>query len=150
VLAAAFVIWMIKGGFADDLLHVALIGAIAAHLKEHYKAVRNEYKVLEENISHSVAHLKRNIKGTVDAYDQIKLTEIAEFEQLENECTSDDTLPIDIIHDQVSIVSLQVLRDVMLSRACPARMKPFSSTRIGIVKPKRLMLSAIRRICLLE
>ncbi len=67
------------------------------HIKEHYKAVRNEYKKLETNIEQSVSNLKNQIGNTVTAYEKIKLNEIAEFIKLENRITEAENLPVELM-----------------------------------------------------
>jgi len=84
-------------------------------IKDHYRAVRTDYKKLEENISSSVKTAKKKIERTVDAYEKIKLSTIAEFERLEKELHADAQLPIDIIHDQISNSELQAIRGAMIA-----------------------------------
>jgi len=86
-------------------------------IKEHYKAVRNEYKNLERNIDQSVSGLKNQIGSTINAYEKIKLPEIAEFTKLESQITSAENLPVDLVElhaDQLSDDNLVSLRAEML------------------------------------
>ena len=47
-------------------------------IKDHYRAVRSDYKKLEEDINKSVEAAKKNIESTVDAYEEINLSKIGE------------------------------------------------------------------------
>lgn len=85
-------------------------------IKEHYKAVRNEYKKIETNIDQSVSGLKNQIGSTINAYEKIKLSEIAEFTKLESKITANENLPVDLIElheDQLSDDNLVSLRHDM-------------------------------------
>ncbi|PZP84171.1 MAG: hypothetical protein DI582_09470, partial [Azospirillum brasilense] len=85
-------------------------------IKEHYKAVRNEYKKIETNIEQSVFSLKNQIGSTINAYEKIKLADIAEFTTLESKITADENLPVDLVElhgDQLSDDNLVGLRNDM-------------------------------------
>jgi hypothetical protein len=85
-------------------------------IKEHYKAVRNDYKKLENNIERSVSGLKGQINGTIAAYEKIKLPEIVEFTKLEAYILAASDLPVDLVElheDQLSDDRLAALRNDM-------------------------------------
>jgi superfamily I DNA and/or RNA helicase/very-short-patch-repair endonuclease len=87
-------------------------------IKEHYKATKSVYQKLETNIDKFSSTLKEQLNNTVNAYEKIKLPEIAEFTRLEAEETVDETMPVDLVElyeDDVSHDHLLSLRNEMIS-----------------------------------
>lgn len=87
-------------------------------IKEHYKAVKNEYKKLETNIDYSMSGLKGYIADSIASYDKIKLSEISEFSKLETNITTAKDLPVDLTElddDEISRDNLTTLRQQMLT-----------------------------------
>lgn len=74
-------------------------------IKEHYKATKSVYQKLEINVDKFSLTLKDQLNRTVDAYDKIKLPDIAEFTALEAEETTDKKIPIDLIELQADTAS---------------------------------------------
>lgn len=86
-------------------------------IKEHYKAVRNDYKKLETNIDSSLASLKNEISSSIAAYEKIELPEIVEFSRLEAYFDKAKDVPVDLaeLHgDQLSDDKLAQMRVDML------------------------------------
>jgi hypothetical protein len=105
-------------------------------IKDHYKAVRTDYKKLEAVIDTSVKAARSNIESTVDAYEEIKLSAIGEFEQLEKELSSDEHLPIDIVHDEIAGNQLETIRAAM--RGGPSCLNRISASISGASAKVRL------------
>ena len=53
-------------------------------INDHFKAVKKDHEMIEQNITKSVNSLKEDIEAEIIAYDDISLQEIKEFYQLEN------------------------------------------------------------------
>lgn len=64
-------------------------------IKEHYRAVRTEYKQLSSNIDSSINGLKDSIKNNVNSYAEIKNYDIGTYCTLENKFSS-AVLPLDL------------------------------------------------------
>ena len=108
---------ILRLGQAGNTYSKILSTASMEKIKEHYKAVKNEYRKLEANINQSVGSLKGQIAGSISVYDKIKLKEILEFERLEAEIQAMNDLPLDLAElsaDKLSDESLALLRDEML------------------------------------
>jgi hypothetical protein len=108
---------ILRLGQAGNTYSKILSTASMEKIKEHYKAVKNEYQKLETNIDQSVGGLKGQIANSISAYDKIKLEEISEFERLEAEIQAMSDLPLDLAElsaDELSDENMSSLRDEML------------------------------------
>lgn len=65
-------------------------------IKEHYKAVRNDYQELKNSIKISATSLKNEIENTIIAYNKIKPSNINEFNDLEEILSKSVDLPVDL------------------------------------------------------
>jgi hypothetical protein len=103
---------ILRLGQAGNTYTKILSSSSMSRIKNHYRAVRNEYQKLEKSVDQSRLVLKEKIKNTVAVYDKIKIADIAEFEKLEKHFIADEKIPIDI-NEQISSESLRVARDAM-------------------------------------
>jgi hypothetical protein len=108
---------ILRLGQAGNTYSKILSSTAMERIKEHYKAVKNEYKKLEVNIDNSVVGLKGQIADSIASYEKIKLSEISEFSKLEAAVTRANNLPVDLpelCDDELSDENLTTLRQEML------------------------------------
>ena len=107
---------ILRLGQAGNTYAKILSTASMDRIKEHHKAVRNDFKKLESTIATSMSGLKEEISASIDAYGQISMPEIGEFLKLESYFTEADDLPVflDELQDDTSAdEELRVIRHQM-------------------------------------
>lgn len=82
-------------------------------IKEHYKAVRSDYKNVELAINQNSGELRNNIESTISAYSDIEINSIIEFHKLEAYLMKVHDLPVDINLDQFTVDDLINVRSAM-------------------------------------
>lgn len=77
-------------------------------IKEHYKAVRSDYKGLESNIRNSIESLKKVVETSINAHEKINIYDVADFITLESKFSNTNELPVDL--NEMSYESLTTLK----------------------------------------
>lgn len=65
-------------------------------IKDHYSATRSVYQKVEKDIDETDKNLKDNLSSCAASYENVKLSEISEFQKLESDIICKIHLPIDI------------------------------------------------------
>jgi len=108
---------LLRLGLAGNTYSKILSTSSMERIKEHYRAVKNSYDEVETNIIDSQTNLQSQIADHIEAYDKIKLSDIAEFVALESQIQNVQDLPANLneLHaDPLSDSNIATLRNEMI------------------------------------
>ena len=94
---------ILRLGQAGNTYSKILSNASMERIKDHYKAVKNDFKNIESSIVEYTKDLKINVTETIAAYSAIELKELKEFYGLEDYFSKTSEFPIDIENDLLEI-----------------------------------------------